>query len=191
VFNVKPKVVGGEHADCGGAMISKLTRVQWPDDHFVDTIRMWQKEWFYITEPREAAWGAAPAFRSGPPTRLASWTTKSPDWGCVAHMKALQKRVDGIIETGVKLVDVVQIMLHRRLLPCQERAKPMWEHELENPATVRYLYGTTPDKIWGQLFQPQKECPVEGKYIGLDTTNPPKEVSGTLPRGVFGYSYRV
>ena len=27
VFNVKPKVVGGEHADCGGAMISNLTRV--------------------------------------------------------------------------------------------------------------------------------------------------------------------
>ena len=35
-------------------MINKLTRVQWPDDHFVDTIRMWQKEWFYIIKPREA-----------------------------------------------------------------------------------------------------------------------------------------
>jgi hypothetical protein len=44
VFNVKPKVVSGEHADCGGAMISKLTWVQWPDGHFVDTVWMWQKE---------------------------------------------------------------------------------------------------------------------------------------------------
>lgn len=38
VFNIKPKVVGGEHVDCGGAMISKLTRVLWPDGHFVDTV---------------------------------------------------------------------------------------------------------------------------------------------------------
>ena len=44
VFNVKPKVVSSEHADCGGAIISKLTRVQWSDGHFVDTVRMWQKE---------------------------------------------------------------------------------------------------------------------------------------------------
>ena len=27
VFNVRPKVVGGEHVDCAEAMISKLTRV--------------------------------------------------------------------------------------------------------------------------------------------------------------------
>ena len=30
VFNIKPKVVGGTQVDYGGAMISKLTQVQWP-----------------------------------------------------------------------------------------------------------------------------------------------------------------
>ena len=30
VFNVKPKVVDGQHAECGGAMVSKLTNVSWP-----------------------------------------------------------------------------------------------------------------------------------------------------------------
>ena len=30
VFNMKPKVVDGQHADCGGAMVSKLTKVIWP-----------------------------------------------------------------------------------------------------------------------------------------------------------------
>ena len=30
------------------------TWVQWPKGHFIDTVRMWQKEWFYITEPRGA-----------------------------------------------------------------------------------------------------------------------------------------
>nr|XP_040258257.1 nucleolar and coiled-body phosphoprotein 1-like [Aegilops tauschii subsp. strangulata] len=49
------------------------------------------------------------------------------------------------------------------------------EHEPEDPANVRHLYGTTPDKIWGKLFQPQKEWPVEGKDISLDAVNPPRE----------------
>ena len=30
VFNVKPKVVDGQHAECGGAMVSKLPNITWP-----------------------------------------------------------------------------------------------------------------------------------------------------------------
>ena len=86
---------------------------------------------------------------------------------------------------------MVQIMLPRRLLPCQERAKPMWECEPEDPATVRHLYGMTPNKIWGQLFQPQKEWLVKGKDIDLDAADPPREVSGIFLQGVFGFSYHV
>ena len=29
IFNVKPKVVSGEHAECGGAMVSKMPKVTW------------------------------------------------------------------------------------------------------------------------------------------------------------------
>ena len=78
-------------------MISKLMRVPWSEGKFIDTVKVWQKEWFYITEPRDPAWGAAPTFRSGPPTRLASWTTKSPDSGCVLDAKVLQKCVVNIM----------------------------------------------------------------------------------------------
>ena len=53
----------------------------------------------------------------------------------------------------------------------------MWEYEPEDPASVQHLFGMTHDKIWSQLFKPQKEWPVEGKDIGLDAANPPKEVS--------------
>ena len=55
MFNIKPKVVGSAQAECGEAMISKLTRVQWPEGRFIGTVKVWQKEWFYITEPRDAA----------------------------------------------------------------------------------------------------------------------------------------
>ena len=41
VFYVKPKTVASEHADCGGAVISKLPRVEWPTGTFIDTIKIW------------------------------------------------------------------------------------------------------------------------------------------------------
>ena len=39
-FNVKPKVVDGQHADCGGAMVSKLPKAIWPKGAFVDTVKI-------------------------------------------------------------------------------------------------------------------------------------------------------
>ena len=53
VFNMKPKVVDGQHAECGWAMVSKLSNVSWPKVNFVDIVKEWQKQWFYITEPRD------------------------------------------------------------------------------------------------------------------------------------------
>ena len=53
-FNVKPKVVGGEHVECRGAMVSKMPNVTWPEGTFVETVKGWQQSWFYITEPRDA-----------------------------------------------------------------------------------------------------------------------------------------
>ena len=61
-FNVKPKVVGGCQAECGGAMVGKMPNVTWLEGSFVETIKGWQSGWFYITEPRDRAWAAAPKF---------------------------------------------------------------------------------------------------------------------------------
>ena len=71
-FNVKPKVVDGQHAECGGAIVSKMPNVTCPTSTFVETVKEWQKQWFYITEPRGATWAAAPEFKAGAPMRLTS-----------------------------------------------------------------------------------------------------------------------
>ena len=76
IFNVKPKVVSGEHAECGGAMVSRMPNVTWPTGTFNDSVKEWQQQWFYITEPRGTEWAAAPEFRSGAPQRLTSWPKK-------------------------------------------------------------------------------------------------------------------
>ena len=52
-FNVKPKVVGGRQAECGGAMVGRMSHVTWLEGTFVETIKGWQSGWFYITEPRD------------------------------------------------------------------------------------------------------------------------------------------
>ena len=66
-FNVKPKVVRGSQAECGDAMVGKMANILWLKGSFVETLKGWQSWWFYITEPRDPKWIAAPEFRSGPP----------------------------------------------------------------------------------------------------------------------------
>ena len=60
VFSIKPKTSGTQLADCGGAMVSKLPKVKWPEGTFMETIKVWQREWFYITEPRAEEPGGGP-----------------------------------------------------------------------------------------------------------------------------------
>ena len=50
--------------------------------------------------------------------RLTSWVEKSPDWGSPDEVIALQTRVQSMSTKKVKLVDVIQEMLVRWILPC-------------------------------------------------------------------------
>ena len=59
-FNIKPKVVRGTQAECGGAMVGKIPNVTWLEGSFVETMKGWQSGWFYITEPRDTNWVATP-----------------------------------------------------------------------------------------------------------------------------------
>ena len=43
VFNVKPKMEGGEHAECGGAMLSKMPNVIWQTGTCNDSVKEWQQ----------------------------------------------------------------------------------------------------------------------------------------------------
>ena len=137
VFNVKPKVVDGQHAGCGGAMVSKLRNVTWPKGTFVESIKGWQQGWFYITEPRDATWAAAPEFKSGPLMRPTSWLNKGLDWESPHEVTTLESRVKGKINKNTSLASVIQVMLFRRILPCQCRTQYMWEFNPAGPWTLR------------------------------------------------------
>ena len=59
-FNVKPKVVRGQQAECGGAMLGKMPNATWLEGSFVETVKGWQSGWFYITEPHDTNWTVPP-----------------------------------------------------------------------------------------------------------------------------------
>lgn len=104
--------------------MSKMPNVTWPKGTFVETIKEWKKLWFYITEPRDATWAAAPEFKSGAPMRLTSWIEKGQNWSSSNELIALQTRIQSMVDKNIKLVNVIQVMLVRRILPCQSRACP-------------------------------------------------------------------
>ena len=106
-LNVKPKVVKGSQAECGGAMVGKMPNVTWLEGSYVETVKGWQSGWFYITEPRDTNWVAAPEFRSGIPTRLTSWKEKGLSWGSSVELTGLQNCVKNMISKKIKLVNVV------------------------------------------------------------------------------------
>ena len=110
-----------EQAECGNVIIGKLAGAVWFEGSFAESSGMWQQGWFYINEPRGSKWMAPPAFRPGLPIQLASWINKGLNWGSVNEVQTLQSRIRSLTERGIKLVNIVQVMLVRRILPCQRR----------------------------------------------------------------------
>ena len=146
-FSVKSKVVKGSQAECGGAMVGKMPNVTWLEGTFVETIKGWQSGWFYITEPRDPEWAAAPEFRSGIPTRLTSWKESGRTWGDSEELTGLQACIQKLVDKKLKLANVFQVMLIRRILPCQRRGFNMWEFDPAQHQTLSGLFDTTYEDV--------------------------------------------
>ena len=134
-------------------MVGKMPNVTWLEGSYVETIKGWQSGWFYITEPRDTNWVAAPEFRSRIPTRLTSWREKGLSWGSSMELTGLQKCNRNMMSKKIKLVNVVQVMLFCRILPCQRRAFDLWEFDSAKHQTLRELYDMTHEDIWRVLFK--------------------------------------
>ena len=68
-------------------------------------------------------------------------------------LTGLQTRVKNMIIKKIKLVNVVQVMLIRRILPCQRRAFTLWEFDPAEHQTLRELFDTTHKDVWTVLFK--------------------------------------
>ena len=53
----------------------------------------------------------------------------------------------------IKLVNVVQVLLVRRILPCQQRDFNLWEFDPMQHQTLTRLFDTTYEDAWKVLFK--------------------------------------
>ena len=141
------------------------------------TIKGWQSGWFYITEPRDTNWAAAPEFRSGFPTQLTSWKEKGLSWGSSVELEGLQKCIRNMASKKLKLVNIVQVMIFRRILPCQQRAFNLWEFDLAQHQTLSELFHMMHKDVWKVLFKGAEVPPFLTEDRGLSAKRPANPVS--------------
>ena len=77
----------------------------------------------------------------------------------------------------IKLVNVVQVMLFRRILPCQRRAFNLWEFDPAEHQMLRELCDTTHKDIWKVLFKGAEVPPPLFEDRGLSAKRPANPVS--------------
>ena len=61
--------------------------------------------------------------------RLTSWKEKGLSWGSPVELTGLQTCIKNMMSKKIKLVNVVHVMLFRRILPCQRQTCYLWEFD--------------------------------------------------------------
>ena len=120
---------------------------------------------------------AAPEFRSGIPTRLTSLKEKGLCWGSSVELDGLQKCIRNMASKKLKLVNIVQVMLFRRILPCQQRDFNLWEFDPAQHQTLSEPFDTTHKDDWRVLFKGAEVPPSLTEDRGLSPKRPANPVS--------------
>ena len=80
---------------------------------------------------------------------------------------------------------MIQVMLVRRILPCQSRTSPLWEFDPEKHQTLVRLFGTTHKDAWKLLFKGDEKPPAIDSDRGHDLAHP---ASAASPSHLKAYS---
>ena len=95
-------------------------------------------------------------------------------------MQTLQSHIQDLIKKDINLVKVIQVMLVRRVLPCQRRSLRMWEFNPEGPRTIQQFFGVTLEEMYGLFFGSRIKCPDTTEDAGLNCNRPDTQVSNPV-----------
>ena len=87
----------------------------------------------------------------------------------------------------LKLVNVVQVMLIRRILPCQEQAFKLWEFNPAQHQTLSRLFDTTYEEAWRVLFKGAEAPASATEDRGFSSQRPAGEVSYVILYGTLAF----
>ena len=82
-----------------------------------------------------------------------------------------------MVNKKLKLVNMVQVMLHRRILPCQQLEFNLWEFDPAQHRTLNRLFETTHEDSWRVLFKSAKVPPPITEDHGFSAKRQAKAVS--------------
>src|SRR4051812_26625495 len=119
----------------------------------------------------------APEFRSGPPTRLMSWKETGLSWGKEEEVTGLQTCIQSLVNEPIRLVNIVQVMLVRRILPCQQRDFTLWEFDPAQHQTLSRLFDTTYEDVWKVLTKGAESPASASQDRGYSSQRNASEVS--------------
>ena len=112
--------------------------------------------------------------------RLTSWEKKGLAWGEPTELTGLETCIRSMRDKKIKLVNMVQVMLFRRILPCQRRAFDMWEFDPAEHQMLHELSDTTHKDVWKVLFKTGEVPPPISEDRGLSASRLANPVSSFL-----------
>ena len=93
------------------------------------------------------------------------------------ELDGLQKCIRNMTSKKLKLVNIVQVMLFRRILPCQQRDFNLWEFDPARHQTLSEIFDMTHKDVWRVLFKGAEVPPSLTEDRGLSTKRPANLVS--------------
>ena len=104
-------------------------------------------------------------------------------------MTGLQTCIQSLVSKPIKLVNVVQVMLVRRILPCERRAFNLWEFDPVQHQTLNRLFDTTYKDAWRVLFKGAEALASAAEDRGFSTQHHAHAVSRFCP--FTGYQFFI
>ena len=109
--------------------------------------------------------------------RLTSSEKKGLAWGELVELTGLESCIKSMRDKKIKLVNVVQVMLVRWILPCQRWAFNMWEFDSAQHQMLRELFDTMHKDVWKVLFKASEVPPPLIEDRGLSAKRAANPVS--------------
>ena len=97
------------------------------------------------------------------------------------ELDGLQKCIRSMASKKLKLVNIVEVMLIRRILPCQQRDFTLWEFDPARHQTLSEIFDTTHKDVWKVLFKGAEVPPSLAEDRGLSVKRLARSVSSIRP----------
>ena len=105
-----------------------------------------------------------------------SWKETGLSWGDEKEVTGLQTCIQSLVNKPIRLVNVIQVMLVRRILPCRQQDFNLWEFNPAQHQTLSRLFDTTYEDVWKGLTKGAEAPTSAFEDRGFSSQHPAGEV---------------